>query len=310
MINRGEVEKIMTPVCSTFRQAMIRICLISSLIGLVFMNMTEWSVAENGSRWWQREDPKGSTNQIVNPNYLKVKRELEKAWDIYQKDLEAEAHFRSLGQNTSVLREAVRSSKRKVAELEEELSHIQMYRTRPEQSRDHDHGNDAARSHEHPPPGEYNGGSSQPTIKIELPDQTENSDTDLSLASVYDVLQKCGIDCRRVGDILLRINTDEFNTVRAVVNAEKNEVELFHEIPLQSPDTFEFVKLDKHIKSKHPSFEVSKERDQGSSGPVILVVTRLGANTLKSSPILKRRLGEFDEIARYISSLEGLNEGN
>ena len=101
--------------------AMLMLLLVSEL------TLITPTYSRQSDRWWQRENPIPASNQIINPDYLKKKRELEIAWDAYQKSIEAEAYFRSLGQNTSVLRKAVRASKREVDELTQELSRIPAY---------------------------------------------------------------------------------------------------------------------------------------------------------------------------------------
>ena len=88
--------------------------------------------AQSNACWWQREEPNPSCNQVINPDYVEKKRELEQAWDVYQKSLQAERHFRSLGQNTTVIRRAIRINKKKVEELELELSKIPVYITNEE----------------------------------------------------------------------------------------------------------------------------------------------------------------------------------
>ncbi len=86
--------------------------------------------AENGeARWWQRENLQPSSNQIINPSYVQKKRTLEQAWDSHKKNLQAEARFRSMGQNTGALRLAAKESNRVMNQLTHELETIRPYIT-------------------------------------------------------------------------------------------------------------------------------------------------------------------------------------
>jgi hypothetical protein len=86
--------------------------------------------AQQHTRWWQREVPQPTENQVINPSYTAKRRELEQAWDQLQSDMKAQRHFRSLGQRTPGIDAAIASSRRQVNVLEHELSQISVYITR------------------------------------------------------------------------------------------------------------------------------------------------------------------------------------
>lgn len=85
------------------------------------------NVMGEDSRWWQREKLKPSTNQIINPDYLSKKRELEIVWDQKNNALEAFRYFSSKGQNTSAIRKSVEDLEKQVQRLEQNLKHIPSY---------------------------------------------------------------------------------------------------------------------------------------------------------------------------------------
>lgn len=118
------------------RTASIR---ISSLLVTAFMlwSFTPQSVAQD--RWWQRELPAPSTNQIINQDYMSKRRELEQAWDQLQRDAQAQRHFQGLGQKTSSINAAISSSRNKVNRIEHELSQIPIYVKRTPVSRPQPH---------------------------------------------------------------------------------------------------------------------------------------------------------------------------
>jgi len=113
-----------------------------SLIMLLGILLTENNLlfAQGSSRWWQREILTPSTNQVINPSYLRKKRELEQAWDQLQRDMRAQEHFSKLGQDTSALHKAISSSRNKVRRLEYELSQIPSYITQIRHQNDSDSG--------------------------------------------------------------------------------------------------------------------------------------------------------------------------
>jgi len=81
-------------------------------------------------RWWQREPPAPSQNQVLNPAYLAKRRQLEQAVDALQKDRQARTHFQSLNQKTPALDNAVKQALHSINQLEHRLSQIPMYITR------------------------------------------------------------------------------------------------------------------------------------------------------------------------------------
>ena len=87
-------------------------------------------VANEEARWWQRETLQPSTSQIINPRYVDKKRELEQAWDLRRESLQAESHFRSMGQKTNALRLAAKDVDRQIKQLKHELESIRPYITK------------------------------------------------------------------------------------------------------------------------------------------------------------------------------------
>jgi hypothetical protein len=79
------------------------------------------------SRWWQREELKPSTNQIINSDYLSKRRELEIVWDQKNNALKAFEYFSSKKQNISAIRESIADIEKQVQKLEMELKNISPY---------------------------------------------------------------------------------------------------------------------------------------------------------------------------------------
>jgi len=84
------------------------------------------AIGEN-LRWWQREDLKPSTNQIINPDYITKKRELEIRWDERSKAIEAIEYFASKNQNTSAIKNGLKDIEKEIEKLELVLKDISPY---------------------------------------------------------------------------------------------------------------------------------------------------------------------------------------
>ena len=85
------------------------------------------------NRWWQREIPTPSANQIINPDYLAKKRELEKTIDELNSLARRRNNYARAGQTQAVKSadEMLQFIGKKMNKMEYELSKIPMYITKP-----------------------------------------------------------------------------------------------------------------------------------------------------------------------------------
>lgn len=84
-------------------------------------------------RWWQREIPAPSSNQMINPNYLSKKRDLEQTLDKMNSLARDRNKYASAGQTDAVKSadEMLQFMGEKMNTLEYELSKISMYVINP-----------------------------------------------------------------------------------------------------------------------------------------------------------------------------------
>ena len=81
-------------------------------------------------RWWQKEIPTPSYNQVINPNYLEKKRELLITCDDLCSSVRERNHIRDRGVSTKEIDEWIEYIAKKINKLEHELSQIPIYRTK------------------------------------------------------------------------------------------------------------------------------------------------------------------------------------
>lgn len=96
------------------------------VLGFIFHSESVFSQ----NKWWQREIPTPSENQMVNPNYLEKKRELEKTLDDINEMYEQKQRQQFLGHSTKAADEYLQHLGKKMNTLEYELSKIPMYITK------------------------------------------------------------------------------------------------------------------------------------------------------------------------------------
>lgn len=90
-------------------------------------------IASSQNKWWQREIPAPSANQMINPNYLSKKRELEKTFDDMNRMVRERNNSVRMGHTKAVKAadEMLKFIGKKMNILEHELSKIPMYITKP-----------------------------------------------------------------------------------------------------------------------------------------------------------------------------------
>lgn len=106
---------------------------------IILFMVVSFFISENAfcqNRWWQREIPAPSANQMINPNYLSRKREIEIQFDDINKFATQRNNYAKAGQTESVKSadEMLQFMGKKMNTLEYELSKIPMYITKPDNS--------------------------------------------------------------------------------------------------------------------------------------------------------------------------------
>jgi len=103
-------------------------------IFLLIVILAQVSLDVSGqNRWWQREIPAPSANQMINPNYLSKKRELEQTLDRMNSLAKERNNYANAGQTDAVknANEMLQFMGKKMNTLEYELSKISMYLSNP-----------------------------------------------------------------------------------------------------------------------------------------------------------------------------------
>lgn len=102
---------------------------IISILILITISIIDAQLVRD--RWWQREEPTPSFNQVINPEYLDIKRELEIVWDDLQLQMKQYHEIQRLGHDTRPLKRYIKEvTEKNLFELEHKLSQIPMYLTK------------------------------------------------------------------------------------------------------------------------------------------------------------------------------------
>jgi hypothetical protein len=92
-----------------------------------FISQTTFSQA----RWWQREIPAPSYNQIINPDYLSVKRDLERTLDDKNGLIERSKKYSPGSREEGEYKRMIGMSEGRIWDLEDKLSKTPMYIDNP-----------------------------------------------------------------------------------------------------------------------------------------------------------------------------------
>ena len=110
---------------------------MKTILKFTFVIIILFGFIENSNcqtKWWQREIATPSANQIINPNYLSKKRELEKTLDDINSMYRQKQQQQRLGHSTKAADEYLQHLGKKMNTLEYELSKIPVYITNPNYS--------------------------------------------------------------------------------------------------------------------------------------------------------------------------------
>ena len=110
---------------------------MKTILKFTFVIIILFGFIENSNcqtKWWQREIATPSANQIINPNYLSKKRELEKTLDDINSMYRQKQQQQRLGHSTKAADEYLQHLGKKMNTFEYKLSKIPVYITNPNYS--------------------------------------------------------------------------------------------------------------------------------------------------------------------------------
>jgi hypothetical protein len=96
------------------------------IIFLIISSLTSQTTFSQ-SRWWQREIPAPSYNQIINPEYLSVKRDLERTLDDKNGLIERSKKYSPGSKEGGEYKRMIGMSEGRIWDLEDKLSRTPMY---------------------------------------------------------------------------------------------------------------------------------------------------------------------------------------
>jgi len=105
------------------------------IIVIMAIQLSITSITYSQSKWWQREIPAPSANQIINPNYSSKRRDLEKTSDDINEMYRLKQQKQRIGQSTRAEDDYLQHLGKKMNTLEYELSKIPLYITNPNYDR-------------------------------------------------------------------------------------------------------------------------------------------------------------------------------